>query len=557
MTRKTRTALWALAFFVVLFARRWQLLRSPQVWGEDGSVVLRGFIEVGYSTVIDPLNGYLVGVSRFISLAAFAITPVYYPILSTIFAWIFVVLVAVAISLAPIRIRGGPLLALATLLVPSDPEVFGLPLYAFWWAGLLILLATLWQRGAGAQGWRNAFVVIGGLSSPVILLAWPLFAYRLIVDRTSRAERSTFTCASICVAIQIAVLRSQSVAPEKSLLDIGNVLLAQATFLGNYILGDLARANAGIQSIVLTLAGLVTLAFIAYTLRAERQSREDLLCLLYLWFGSIALSAARIHVAILEPAIRGPRYFFYPFVLEGWFLVHLVCTARRPTIRILAVAFLALGFVTTLPILSRSHDDLNWTSSLEQCAQLSDKQSSRLPVESDGKLSSAWSLAITGVHCRQLVARDAIVSLLPSLRPQALFVVIPIQTEHIDRTTIASTAAVQKNSWGGSDFQKSRFLGLTVIGSWQTSDANTGILQLHLHRGDRVLFRTGPSDGGQYIEIAAETTTWKRHLPVAITPDWTILEFSSPVLPDRFTVTFEDSGTAWGEWSAVALARHL
>ena len=552
---RERTALWALAFFVLLFARRWQQLISPQVWDEDGSAVLRGFIDVGYSTVFDPLAGYLVGVARFISLAAFAISPVYYPILSTIFAWLFIVLVAVAIAVAPIRIRGGPLLAFATLLVPSDPEVFGLPLYTFWWAGLLIVLATLWERGAGAQRWRNAFVVIGGLSSPVILLAWPLFAYRLIVDRTSRAERWTFAFASICVAIQIAVLRSQHVAPEKSLLDLGNVLTAQSVFLGNYILGNLARANAGLHAIVLALAGFATLAFVVVAVREERQSFESLLCLLYLWFGSIALSAARVSVSILDPVGGGPRYFFYPFVFEGWFLVHIACTARRPAIRITATAFLALGCLTALPILSRSQDDLSWTASLGQCTVIGDTQPYRLPVQYDGNSSSSWSLAITGARCRELVARDAIVRLIPSLRPEALFVAIPVEAGHIDTTTIASTAAIEKNSWLGSDFQRSHPSGLTVIGSWRNSDADTGILQLQLHRGDRVLFRTGPGDAGQRIDIADETNTWTQHLPVTATPDWTILEFSGPRLPDRFTVTFEDNGTTLGEWSAVALAR--
>ena len=163
-------------------------------------------IDAGARSLFEPLhNGYMVLVCGSTSLIAFTISPTYYPLIGTVLAWAFTVAVALAIALSPVIVRGGPWLALAALLVPSDPEVFGLPLYTFWWAGLLVLLAALWRPGAPGTGWRVAFVVVGALSSPVILLALPLFVYRVFAVR-ERGELVAGGVAIGCAALQIGAL---------------------------------------------------------------------------------------------------------------------------------------------------------------------------------------------------------------------------------------------------------------------------------------------------------------------------------------------------------------
>jgi len=68
----------------------------------------------------------------------------------------------------------------------------------------------------------------------------------------------------------------------------------------------------GTHATLLALAGVLTLAAVTAAVVLERQAVSTLVLLAYLWAGSIALSAARIDVAVLDPAGAGPRYFFYP-----------------------------------------------------------------------------------------------------------------------------------------------------------------------------------------------------------------------------------------------------
>jgi hypothetical protein len=121
---------------------------------------------------------------------------------------------------------------------------------------------------------------------------------------------------------------------------------------------------------------------------------------------------------------------------------------------------------------------------------------------------------------------------------------------------VAGTGAIVENDWSGMDYQRSRLPGLSVIGSYRTSDADTGHLTLRLHPGDRVLFRSGPSVAHQTLRIdGAQAGPFDSALPLA--PDGVVLAFTNPRLPPTFQATFEDAGTGPGEWSAVALSGAL
>lgn len=123
------------------------------------------------------------------------------------------------------------------------------------------------------------------------------------------------------------------------------------------------------------------------------------------------------------------------------------------------------------------------------------------------------------------------------------------------KSQIASIRSVLENDWNGTDFNGSKLAGFIVIGSYSplTGDAYTGHLSLRLHRGDRVLFRSGPTIKRQTITIKGQPRgRFSTALPLA--PDWTILEFTNSHLPQVFTAVFEDAGPGWGEWSAVALS---
>lgn len=109
---------------------------------------------------------------------------------------------------------------------------------------------------------------------------------------------------------------------------------------------------------------------------------------------------------------------------------------------------------------------------------------------------------------------------------------------------------VVNDGWTGGDFGRAAPSGAEVFGSYVQSDADLGSLTLRLRRGSAIAYRSGPTGGHQRFSVD-DGTTHAGSLPAA--PDWTVLVFDSPDLPEHFTLTLSDQGAGWGEWSAVAL----
>lgn len=112
--------------------------------------------------------------------------------------------------------------------------------------------------------------------------------------------------------------------------------------------------------------------------------------------------------------------------------------------------------------------------------------------------------------------------------------------------------SVIESSWYGKGINAGDLLGFKVIGSFSGSDKDTGILVLHIRRGQSLAYRSGARGSGQAIIISnSDGQQFSTELPVAV--EWSVLQFSNPLLAEEFTVSFIDSGTRWGEWSAVGL----
>lgn len=117
-------------------------------------------------------------------------------------------------------------------------------------------------------------------------------------------------------------------------------------------------------------------------------------------------------------------------------------------------------------------------------------------------------------------------------------------------STINTDNVIAKNGWEGKDSWHSEIDGMRVLGSWLTSDADTGSITLSLKRGDKFFYRSGPSAGRQLLEIEGLD---RKPLSLPIAEDWILLEFSESFLPEQFRVKISDLGNGWGEWSAIAV----
>lgn len=120
-----------------------------------------------------------------------------------------------------------------------------------------------------------------------------------------------------------------------------------------------------------------------------------------------------------------------------------------------------------------------------------------------------------------------------------------------ERTTISNANILSDNQWQGSDFARSVIDGMHVYGSFINSDADVGSISLHIKRGNRIFYRTGPTGGHQFLEVSGST---KLPIKLPVATEWTLLEFNNVILPsENFIVKFADYGTNMGEWAAIAV----
>ena len=531
-----------------LFARAWPRIINPEVWNEDGTHNLFGYINNGFLSILEPVNGFLIFIPKIITFISVQISIVQYPLISTLLAWIVIVTVLAIIATAPLRLKGGVLLAIACLWVPTDPEVYGLPLYTFWWTSLLLYTAIFWNENSKTWGFRVLIIVLAALSAPVILAVLPLFWIRVWAFRRNPAELIVASFASIGAVIQFWIMLQYS-SQGTVVSGINLITLPQIIpkFLGSYVLGNLLADFQWIAGI--TLAGFLAVA----TLRAR--SSWVMWALVYLWATAIIMSISRVDIDIIHQELAGPRYFFFPFVLMTWWLLQIALLDRNIWLRGGGWAIMALAAINVLPVIDRNHDSLRWQNHVQSC-QYFDSYS--IPIHASGHITQAWELPLSGKQCLELLTRDLFFttdSSTSSASHPYRFIhgqADPAQSDSLD------ISAVVTNEWLGMDYYSKHSGGNTlpgfqVIGSYNHPNSQSGVLTVIMKRGDRIWYRSEPQAKNQFIEIENHQSEFLSVLPP--TSEWVLLEFSNSNLPDEFIVRFEDRGDGWGEWSAVGFKK--
>jgi hypothetical protein len=515
------------------------------VWGEDGTVILPELLSRGAASLMAPFNGYCNLIARLIAYLSLHISFLRYALVGTVLAWLFVMGVAAAIALAPLKVQGSLLLLVSVLLVPSDPEVYGVPLYTFWWAGLLLMLVVLWDERSVDFRWRIAFVVLGGLSSPIILLVLPPMWLRAYRNRGP--DRLIASLATVCAVIQLLAMRSGVDSGTKTPLNLHSVLVVNQQFLGRYSLGNLLDS----RPTVLAAAGIATLLLIGVVLfRNWRDSTTCFLC--YLWLGTIAMTIARLDISLVHPAQGGPRYFFYPFLLESWFLIHLAFIERSKLLRLLAVVMLSMSVLNALPVLSRNHVDLHWDDHVRSAVHFEQYQ---IPIQFDGtpKNAGLFQLSVTGPQCRLLLDKDSL-AFAGGPHPTYPFTA---RTNRVSSTLpeLARASTFVTESIRGSGYEaveSGDFLCIRPFTRPDRSGPETGCITLRLRKGDCVFLQTGTATTRLHVKINGSDGFLERLPPVTL---GTVLQFSNALLPQEFTVSFLDNSNALNEWLAISLRK--
>jgi len=449
--------------------------------------------------------------------------------------------VLLLIAWHPSRLAGGAWLSLCVLMIPTDPEAFGIPLYSLWWASLLLPVTLFWDQHAAHLPWRIGGIVLGGLSSPLILLAMPLFWVRAWLYRGLRREWLLAAAATLCFAVQLSVMIQARVGSRIPPFTLDAAIAVIENFFGYYLVGQARLLRA---PWILAAAGAVLLVVTGTGLWRQRKT-PAMWFLVYLWLGSIALSAARINAAVINPLHAGPHYFFFPYILLSWLLLQIALSpAGRPWLRRTALVMLAVAAVNALPHLSRWHDDLDWRRHVASSIHF-DRYA--IPIESDGAACRACYLNLRGTEAAALVPRDPLRAWGRNLA------VYPYTAWEVNPDTpapphVASAAAVENNAWQDLTASAAAPAGFALFRSTGHST-----LTLRLHRGDSVLFRTSLRAFELTATIAGGDDAWATKLPT--TYAWKWLEFSNRRLPATFTVTLQNQGPDPQQWAEVGLVK--
>lgn len=399
--RPWQIALIVVATLLALYFRRPDQFFHPYVWAEEGTVSLPQFIEHGWLYFIDPVAGYLILPSKLIQATALTLSVSHYPEIALWLTAAFHAGVLCAIAFSPSSLRYPLACALFTLVLPTDSEVFGTALYAFWWGSLLLVPPLLWPARRDDVVWpRVGMTLLGGLSSPLVIAFLPIFMLRNLVFRTRNSTIVT-GLAIACSAVQMYFLRTSGTHGTSlpTSLDLVEVV---RKYFGMFVHWS-PRTDASMPWLTLLLGGAMLVAVLAAAFLARRRLgwRHGALALALL--ASIAVSVARVPPEVTHPVLAGPRYFFFPYIFLGWLILELIAETPRWYASVLALAFVGgmHQFVVHGP---RGHHAVDWQAHMSACRNAT--VSYPLPVHLAGNRADAWVALIPPGGCEKLYARS-------------------------------------------------------------------------------------------------------------------------------------------------------
>jgi hypothetical protein len=392
----TRLLPYELVVFTIaaLFLRRPDQFLHPYIWVEDGFYILHSYLDQDIGILFRQMSGYLVFASEIISYLSFKTALLWTPQIELTLVVILTSLIVLAIAFSPTHLQYRPLCAIATLLIPVNPEVYAVGWYGFWWAGLLLLLVPVWTAGS-RQYLRWFYIVFGGLSSPLIVPVTMALGLRLVVERSRSELIATLLALAVCAA-QIFTLITSNGLVNTPPMSLAMIRLAVDKFAGFFFLGQFTYSND-----LLPGFGFVVLAVLAVAAFASKAARDRYFLLLAFLYAAICGSVAlRGPVADFHPIVAGPRYFFYPYILLTWIGIWIAARSNWGVRSALAAAFL-FAFVSAARQMSERHVPIDWRANMEACAR---STSYKLPVHWDGSAEGIHYADFTGDECKRLMS---------------------------------------------------------------------------------------------------------------------------------------------------------
>ena len=218
------------------------------------------------------------------------------------------------LAYCPILLKNRRCLPLFVALIPSNVECFLLPLFTFWFAGLLLFLLPLWSfKGKDTHILlRTSIGLFCGLSNPMVIPIAALVFLRWL--KTKRVDELLV----FCVVLFCSIVQLYYVSGEVS--SFGNQIFPLHTFVRQIILtyfGQYATNFLPKQDLRIA-AGCVILftMLLEYKRIISKDCRFGYFILVLLLLLSVLSVARRLDLKIINDLGAGPRYYFYPYIFD-------------------------------------------------------------------------------------------------------------------------------------------------------------------------------------------------------------------------------------------------
>lgn len=369
-----------LFFFFLIYIRRPDQIWNPQIWSEDGTQNFLSYMQFGWENMWMPVNGYLITISKLIINTSASISILHLPEISTFLTCVFTILVALTVFLSPTTLKYPFFCAVAILFVPIAPEPVAIPLYTFWTSAFLLFLVPLWKDNQKIYS-RIFILLLAGLSSPAIIILVPLLLFNYIFCEPTEKKKNLVLLgvSGLVAAIQVYFILNGA-ASKPPVFSTDFLYIFPANFFGRFWTGWTEN------DMVAVISGFLLIAFTIYCFIKTKSKNNFFLG--YLLAATIALSLFRLDYHIIHPQLGGARYFYFPFVLLGWYVIDNYKVLPR-----FVSAVLLSAAITTLTFLTKGHDDLHWKETIltkiEEPGALA-----ILPVHTSGLKNENWIVTL-------------------------------------------------------------------------------------------------------------------------------------------------------------------
>ena len=384
----------------VWFLRRPDQLLHPYVWVEEYQVLNRYQTQGLLHAVLAPINGYFVWPTSFTVGLGAATSFLHLPVIdywaSTL--WFFATLCLILVPSSTIRLWWRVGFVVLLVLVPTNPEVFGIAEYAFWWTTLWPLISILWSKDVW---WlRVPALVLGGMSSLAGAAVVVPYAFLYVVTRQRRYLVGS-AILSVTLLVQLTAYLTSARSAKIPLHPASDSIQVLRNF-SDYAFEWLKPTDTDFLAFAGACLLVAVIGVVVYA--ALPKLSQDIAVLIALVLGLLVVGVLSSLPAPLlaDPLVAGPRYYFLPYIVLGWVLLLIAVKSELHFARVGATVLIVMSLLILSQNFSRHDDRVSWSYQLSRCHHTT--KPFTVPVQFDGSRADLWRglLVITPETCRDL-----------------------------------------------------------------------------------------------------------------------------------------------------------